>query len=162
MKKLLITLLALFAITRAKAQQPLNTYQTICYIEYKYDNAGNRISRTYECGDNPLYGSDHEEVPGGTGSGAGISRLANPKKITENAIVFPNPTTGVFYVKLAAEKSECVVEIKDLNGKLLKQEHITQFDKGIDISRFANGQYFINIITGNNKEILKLIKNEND
>jgi hypothetical protein len=159
MKKLILTIVILFAIQIANAQ--LSNYPSICYIEYKYDNAGNRTSRTFECGENPFYGSEHDE-DNGEGHGGGTAKMINAKTQTEQTIIFPNPTTGLFYVKLPNKIEECMVEIRDIQGKLLKQQHLTNMSMGIDISSYANGQYLINILTGNNKELLKLLKTDNE
>jgi hypothetical protein len=159
MKKLILTIVTIFAIHIAKAQ--LSSYPTICFIEYKYDNAGNRVSRMFECGENPFYGSDKDEDNGG-GHGGGTAKMINTKTTTERTVIFPNPTNGMFYVKLPYKIEECMVEIRDIQGKLLKQQHLTNMSIGIDISSYANGQYFINVITGNNKELLKLLKTDNE
>lgn len=161
MKKIIIYLV-LFLITPIMVKsQTLNTYQYICFIHYKYDNAGNRISRWYECGENP-YADLPDEIDDPNNGGGGIARvILDTSQKSGNMIVFPSPTKGIFYLKPPSNDIEnCIVEVLDLNGKLILRKRIDSFDEGINIGHLANGQYLIKIITGTKNEILKLLKDD--
>jgi hypothetical protein len=159
MKKIILVLAIMFVADFVQAQV-LNVYPVVCFIQYKYDKAGNRIERNYRCDENSNYDSG-EIHPDPNGHQNNASKPSNTQeKLTEGTIIFPNPTSGIFYVKLPAHQSECVIEIRDESSRLLQTLHLTSFEKGINISQYANGQYYINIFTGDKHELLKLTKNE--
>jgi hypothetical protein len=82
------------------------------------------------------------------GSNVGLQELA-----TENGnSVFPNPSAGVFNVKYKiATKIEVINEL----GEIILEEKVSNLNAGtkaIDLSKFDNGLYFINIY--NNEEYI--------
>ena len=159
MKKIIFFSFWFFLSSVVKAQT-LNTYPYICFIHYQYDNAGNRISRYYECGANP-YADMPDEIDPNNGGGWQARAIIDTSQKSGNMIVFPNPTKGIFYIKPPSPDIEnCIVEVLDLKGKLILRKRVDSFEEGINISQLANGQYLIKIITGTKNEILKLLKDD--
>lgn len=68
--------------------------------------------------------------------------------------VYPNPSTGIFYINIPVEKNYNA-EVYDLSGKLLLRTE----SKIIDISGFPNGTYTLMKMAENRREFLKLVKN---
>ena len=167
MKKLILILSVYFALQQAKAQQiilapgPLyditHVYTNICYIKYEYDNAGNRISRNFECGTNPFFVSLISG--GGTGGGNNLRPNGDLQDELNTTVLFPNPTHGKFFIILPESEAKCLVEVRDISGKMIYNEMVSDFSKGIDLSSFANGQYIILVITGTKEQLFKISKN---
>lgn len=59
--------------------------------------------------------------------------------------VFPNPSTGIIYVRLTAD-SECDITVSDMSGRTVHTERIKS-DSGIDLSSFGKGAYLLQIQT---------------
>jgi len=74
--------------------------------------------------------------------------------------IFPNPTNGLFSIRVADKRSPLNVEVYNAIGQLIKKEILSDEDSLIDIRSEQAGIYFIYII-GADKKILanKLIKN---
>jgi len=54
--------------------------------------------------------------------------------------MYPNPASTSFWL-IAAEKG--IMEVLDVNGKLLKTENITANKQEINLNGFANGTYLV-------------------
>jgi len=65
--------------------------------------------------------------------------------------IYPNPTTGIFNINLSEVQNLMEVNIKDISGKTIKS--YTKFEIGlfsnytIDLTDYANGIYYVEIIT---------------
>jgi hypothetical protein len=62
--------------------------------------------------------------------------------------VYPNPTSGVFFIDLPASLGNYMIEVFDAQGKLIKRESIStsiQTRHEVSIGEFANGIYLLNI-----------------
>lgn len=81
-----------------------------------------------------------------------------PAPFKDNAIseggirIYPNPTKDIIYVSMAGDLTKKIekVEIIDIIGNVLytnlESEHIhSGTDKGIDLSGFKQGQYFVRL-----------------
>lgn len=74
---------------------------------------------------------------------------------TKKLEIYPNPTSGQFFIKgLPETKSELV--LFDLNGKMLKTQLI-QNDQSVDISMFPKGVYVYKVLTTGKPKVGKLI-----
>jgi hypothetical protein len=65
--------------------------------------------------------------------------------------IYPNPATDIINIDVLKVTS---VSIMDLNGKLILRSN----QKQIDVSSLAKGIYSVEIISGNNKVVKKLVK----
>ncbi len=74
--------------------------------------------------------------------------------------LFPNPTDGVFNLDLGANNQEIVIEIFDIHGRKLKfaAPGVVSGLYSMDISAFASGIYFVNLLMDNTKYSFKVIK----
>jgi hypothetical protein len=76
--------------------------------------------------------------------------------------VYPNPTNGNFMVGFAdpGEKGTFRMEIFRMQGeKLIAKEMTGKGFQEIDLTDRSTGVYFVRLISGNNTETVKLIKN---
>ena len=106
-----------------------------------------------DCGDGPV--SDNFEVT-----------VANTFSINENDLnvgvsIFPNPNNGTFTIKLSAENNETLrMQIRSIVGEVvLSEEEITvngELTKQLDISKFAEGIYFL-VLENNNTVVTEKI-----
>lgn len=79
---------------------------------------------------------------------------------TANFSFYPNPTKGMIYLVSTINASDAVVEIMDLQGKIIssKQMNIdigTQYD--FNLSQLERGVYFIKVATGKNTTVKRVI-----
>jgi hypothetical protein len=58
-------------------------------------------------------------------------------------IVFPNPSKGVFNVRLSDMDETTVANVYDINGKLVKSLVVTVSEFLIDMTQFENGVYIL-------------------
>lgn len=72
---------------------------------------------------------------------------------------FPNPTDGFTQIVINHEYKEGVVNVYDLNGRLLHSESLKYDMVAVDLSRYAMGTYVINIKTDVVNTSVKVIKN---
>jgi hypothetical protein len=71
--------------------------------------------------------------------------------------VFPNPSHGLYVVDLGTEQF-CKITVTDISGRLIVQEQIHDSRYEVDLSNFSNGLYYLNIISDNHSQTLRLIK----
>jgi len=72
-------------------------------------------------------------------------------------MIYPNPTSGVIYVKLKDDISHKVT-VYDISGKILKEIYSSRIIEVIDLNEFENGVYIVSV---ENKSIIttkKVIK----
>jgi len=86
-------------------------------------------------------------------SGAGISDINERNTL----MLYPNPTNGDFTItglELAGTVSS--LSLTDMNGKVVKvlDTKATKFS----MASIKPGVYFLNIISGNKQEVLKIVK----
>ena len=100
-------------------------------------------------------------------SWADISICRNTVGINENESnhsisIYPNPTNGQFTIKTSGlANANALVTVRDISGRVIFEENIAQsnqaFTKVYDLSNYAKGLYFINLMDGNNQQTFKLI-----
>ena len=78
--------------------------------------------------------------------------------------VYPNPTSGKLTLKLDASTTTNIQSMRyqlyDVNGKMLRNDRLKEFETSIDMSDFVSATYFLKV-TNINKEVklFKIIKN---
>lgn len=122
-----------------------------CGIVYIYDAAGNRIKRIYFCNNGGPYPS--------------FAQTSSSKGVTDNTIEFqqvdalyPNPTSGIFYITFSKALSKAPVRITDINGKIVQQNNASGDRVSFDLSAVAAGIYFIRIEDEGKIIINKVVK----
>ncbi len=71
--------------------------------------------------------------------------------------LYPNPVNNFIYTDYEIQNSNCNYRILDIQGKLIQQNKYENNQK-IDVSSLTKGVYFINIIDGNNKGVVRFMK----
>ncbi|MFC5270637.1 T9SS type A sorting domain-containing protein [Adhaeribacter terreus] len=93
-----------------------------------------------------------------------VQRIAGPTGIKENilqsnVVVFPNPSNGLFNLKVPTTTRNYSVEVMDLTGKLVKQQTVTN-NSGttqLNLNGTAKGIYILKIASEGNVATRKLI-----
>ena len=76
--------------------------------------------------------------------------------IAKGYVIYPNPTNSMLYVSHESE-GQSKVTIIDIMGKILQKTTIDN-QKGVDVSAYPQGVYFIQIESGLDKNTYKFIK----
>jgi hypothetical protein len=124
-------------------QLPANTCGIVC----TYDASGNRLKRVYFCNNGV------DPYP---------ARVAQDAKTTEEVqqadALYPNPTTGKFYVTFRIALNKATVYIMDVAGKVVSRFTASGNTIDFDLSSSPGGIYFIRIDDGGNTIIKKVVK----
>ena len=83
--------------------------------------------------------------------------VSRNKILSENTTIFPNPTTGLFYVSNINE-SNYQLKIFDISGKLIQKTVINSEHSTVNISQLNSGIYFIKTQTDEGSFVAKIIK----
>jgi len=79
----------------------------------------------------------------------------------KNIVIFPNPASENFDIKITAFQGKTELNIYDIHGKLLLQKEVfisqTDFILPVDSRSFPAGTYFINLINNSTNNITRLI-----
>lgn len=91
----------------------------------------------------------------------GIQDLVNANKIT----AYPNPFSSIITIEWTqADLAGAQLAIRDGSGRTIKTQEITTgsaSDKSLtitDLNDLSNGVYFIEIVKGDERAVLKIIK----
>lgn len=86
----------------------------------------------------------------------------NEESIAKNVNIYPNPSSGVYNLNLSNYFGNVQLSVTDAAGReVYSRKHKNVNDKltcTIDISDYANGQYFVNIRNGKGVKVHLLIK----
>ena len=125
-------------------QLPANT----CGIVNIYDAAGNRTKRVYFCnnGTDPYPTKKANQETGVTEEFQYVDAL------------YPNPTTGKFFIEFSKALNNADVYIIDVSGKLIRQSKENGHKLDFDLSNVAAGVYFVRITDGKNVITKKVVK----
>ena len=83
----------------------------------------------------------------------GVSDIVNIDKMK----LFPNPTQHTFTLDLG-ETQYARILVVSIEGKMLYNKDVTNNQVVIDVSKWTNGLYFVNVIIDNQHKVFKLIK----
>lgn len=78
------------------------------------------------------------------------------QETNSNIVVYPNPTSGKVQFATESELLNSEVKVFDINGKYLFTKKIDSKNMEIDLTAFASGMYYLNIVTGN--QVVKTCK----
>jgi|SRR6478736_1064512 hypothetical protein len=144
-KNLILTVIVFITAFPVFAQQlPANT----CGIVNIYDATGNRTKRVYFCnlGIDPYPTKKADQQAGVTEEFQYVDAL------------YPNPTTGKFFIEFSKELNNVDVYIIDVSGKMIKRSKGNGNKLDFDLSNVAAGVYFVRITDGKNVVTKKIIK----
>ena len=91
-----------------------------------------------------------------------ITAIEQAKDIDLVCSAYPNPTAGLFTLKIINYKSEKLAyQLYDIAGKILENKDITSIETAISLVDYTSAVYFLKL-TDNNEEIkvFKIIKNQ--
>ena len=155
MKKILTIIIFLFFIADAFAQQlPLGT----CGIVNVYDAAGNRTMRVYFCNNGLDPYPMRNQQPTENDKGISVIKETETKEFQYVDALYPNPTTGKFFVTFSKNLSNASISITDNNGKALAQFKASGNKVDFDLSPYAAGVYYVRIEEGGKIITKKVIK----
>lgn len=124
-------------------QLPLGT----CGIINIYDAAGNRTKRVYYCNN------------GGTYPSIRANQEAGATEEFQNVdALYPNPTTGKFFITFSKELDNANVILFDINGKVIQQFKATGNKIDFDLSGVSAGVYMVQINDKGNRIVKKVVK----
>ena len=98
-------------------------------------------------------------------SAAAMSRpgqQAKPSEDTKTLLVYPNPSTGIVHLTINNLQGK-KVELSVLNviGSVMYHETLTEmnerYTKMLDLSKFANGLYYVRLESDNTSQMCKLV-----
>jgi PA domain/Secretion system C-terminal sorting domain len=111
--------------------------------------------------DNAVYASTY-----GRGVFSGVftatSLATNSFGNNNNSIkIYPNPTNGIFNLKINQFVGKVKIQVTDLNGRLIKDINDDNFniEKTIDLSGFQSGVYLVKVTSDEANFTQKIIKN---
>jgi len=120
-------------------------------------NATAAITTLEQSIDNIIYYFRNDSTPC-----SGIfTSMDNPNQLPLQVYVFPNPSTGIFTIQQNNSNSQKYsLSVRNIQGQLMLSEKV-EFEKTfkLDISKFANGIYFLSLQSEKEQIVKKLIKN---
>jgi hypothetical protein len=70
--------------------------------------------------------------------------------------VYPNPTNNALFVALNGE--ETLVEVLDLNGRVVMSQVFSGVEAHLELGNLANGMYVVRATSGNEVATAKIVK----
>lgn len=136
-RKILFLIVGLVTSALCYSQQlPVGT----CGLVYTYDASGNRLKRMYFCNN----GADPyptRKAP----SDIAIKPLQETEETQIVDALYPNPTTGLFFITFSKELKNAKVFLMDISGKVVQQMVGNGYKLSFDLSNFASGTYIVRI-----------------
>jgi hypothetical protein len=88
-----------------------------------------------------------------------IARATNDERAL---VVYPNPSTGIVHLTINGfENRRVEVSVLNVIGTVMYRETLTELTdratKTLDLSRFANGLYYVKLEADNTSQLCKLI-----
>ncbi len=126
-------------------------------IKFEYDDAGNRTSRKIIRISNSNLRSavaiqeENEET------------VEEPQIFTDHLsqstiLIYPNPTKGLLKIEINGGINPVDLQLYDMSGRLLQQESNVASSVTLDLSRLPAGTYILRLVSGNQKNEWKIIK----
>lgn len=107
-----------------------------------------------------------QEKPTGDPAASKLKRSVEVGRVREsddaNLTVYPNPTTGIVNLSLAGFNGKrTTLSVVNVIGTVVYQEVLPSVDgrlnKSIDLSKMANGLYYIKLDSDDHSEIRKIV-----
>jgi hypothetical protein len=138
LKQLLFSLFILFSLAGAAQEIPAGSCGLLCH----YDAAGNRISQEYYCNNTPR----KETQPDALSAFEAVEAL------------YPNPTTGKFFITFKKALDNVLIKILDVNGRTVENFRASGSRVEVSLTDQPSGIYFIVINDAGtliNKKVVK-------
>jgi len=152
MKSLILPIVFLFATLALHSQ-------TIDYVEFDYDDAGNRTTRqviylkSQQADDlQQLKESAYEQVMDSVEFKGTLGK--------QEIIIYPNPTKGSLSIAIAGEEKTgpATLVLFSLTGEVILQQEIRQPHTTLDLAGHLPGTYLLNISSAAGQRSWKIIK----
>lgn len=144
-KTFIILILIISSFIDVVAQQiPLGS----CGFVYIHDAAGNRTRRVYFCNNST---DPYPTKPGRDSSNFVTVNEQFTKDELQNMefqpvdALYPNPTSGIFYITFSKSLSNANITLVDMNGKTVQRYKASGIKLTCDLSAVAAGIYFVKI-----------------
>ena len=105
-----------------------------CGLLMTYDAAGNRIKREYYCNNGSNRISNPELAKQQEAASAGFEEVD---------ALYPNPTTGKFYITFTKAIDNANIQVLDVNGKIILRIKGSGTRLEFDLSNQPSGTYFV-------------------
>lgn len=138
LKQIFFSLFILLSLTGTAQEIPVGSCGLLCH----YDAAGNRISQEYFCNNSPR----KETQPEALSAFEAVEAL------------YPNPTTGKFFITFKKSLDNAVIKILDVNGRMVENFKASGSKVEVSLTNQAAGTYFIIINDSGmiiNKKVVK-------
>lgn len=88
--------------------------------------------------------------------------IARPGNEERTLVIYPNPSTGIVHLTISGlEGRRAEVSVLNVIGTVLYRETLTELNerstKTLDLSKFANGLYYVKLEADNSSQLCKLI-----
>jgi Secretion system C-terminal sorting domain len=145
MKKIFFFLLLIMLSARARS----------CTIVYSYDNAGNRIKRTWACDTGNNNNNNNNSYRTTNNSATAPIDSAN---IENTCSLYPNPSTG--YFKLVMQYAvDADIYVMDIKGMIVEKKKLAGTETDFNISQYASGTYTLHLVSPSGYQFsVKIIK----
>ena len=116
-------------------------------VEYCYDAAGNRTCRSVM------------ELRSGNGVYHGEDTVTYSERFDQFDVnISPNPTHGVVHFECTEAKQEMTMRLFDSEGRHIQTNTVKEGVADIDLSLQPIGYYIIELICGDRKKTMKIVK----
>lgn len=101
--------------------------------------------------------------PGASAAVNGLHQtIIRPTLDERTLVVYPNPSTGIVHLTISGlEGRKVEVTVLNVIGTVMFRETLTElnerFTKTLDLSRFANGLYYVKLEADNASQLCKLV-----
>lgn len=88
--------------------------------------------------------------------------IVRPGNEERTLVIYPNPSTGIVHLTISGlEGRRAEVSVLNVIGTVLYRETLTELNerstKTLDLSKFANGLYYVKLEADNSSQLCKLI-----
>ncbi len=150
-----LSIIVLVLSFESMAQQlPLGT----CGIVNVYDDAGNRTKRVYFCNNGIDPYPMRNQQPAENDKNPIVTKEAETKEFQYVDALYPNPTTGQFFVIFSKNLSNASISILDNTGKTIAAFKASGNKVDFDLSPYASGMYYVRIEEDGKSITKKVIK----
>jgi len=135
------------------ADEFLNDGQNRCLIWEVFARRG--LGWSADQGSSSIVGDEIQafNIPAFCSSGANIDQI-----LPQNFVIYPNPGNDVLFIKSKSDVHILKVVVRDLSGGLVSSMEFSDGDFQITTDMWANGVYFIEILTELGMAYFKWIK----
>jgi len=137
-KQLFFSIFILLSLSAAAQEIPVGS----CGLLLRYDAAGNRIRREYFCNN----------------GARAITQPEEKSAFEEVEALYPNPTTGKFYIVFRKALDNALIRILDVNGRTVENFKASGSKVEVVLTNQPAGIYFIVINDAGtiiNKKVVK-------